>query len=347
MHERNNHFLHLMDRYVGIPLVFVLGLFKQKFSCQNFSRIALLKTAAIGDTILLSGIIQDIQAAFPLAKISLFTGQSNLEAAKLIKGIEVLPLPIFRPLEAIKKIRVTSYDLWIDFDSWPRINAVFSFFAKAGCKAGFKTKGQARHFVYDKIAEHKQIHELENYRALLNLFAIRTNHLPRLFLPIRPKTKQIVLHLFAGGSKSILKEWPIQKWLKLTDLLIERGYAIILSGSQKDRKRLEQVFYSKQVAIAAGQLSLEQTALLLNSSYAVVSVDTGIVHLAAALGCRVVSLYGPTSFARWGGVGETVIPISSQKHKPCLHLGFEKGCKSNRCMQEIEVSTVLEAIEKT
>jgi len=62
---------------------------------------------------------------------------------------------------------------------------------------------------------------------------------------------------------------------------------------------------------AAGSLSLLELADVLAAADAVVSVNTGVMHLAAEVGARTVSLEGPTSAARWAPVGPRVRSVES------------------------------------
>ena len=110
--ERGSSFLRFFDRYLGIPIVFLLGIFKRKKTLPNdIQRIALLKTAAIGDTTILTAIIKDIEDYDANIKITLFTGSSNYEFAKLLqtqyKNLDVIKLPIKNPLKSRFKILTT------------------------------------------------------------------------------------------------------------------------------------------------------------------------------------------------------------------------------------------------
>ena len=322
---RGNRYLHWVDRYVGIPLIACLRPFRRRRERpEEISSIALLKSAAIGDTVLLSAIIYDLQAALPSAKITLFTGPSNYEMGQLIPGVEVL---------LITQLRTKHFSLWIDCDSWPRINALLSFYARSDYRIGFKTPHQHRHFLYDLTVEHRSDrHELENYRALLLALSIPTRHLPQLALPSAGEAKRVALHLYPGGSRAKEKMWSESSWRELIRFLKERGYEVVLTGGAKDRAALDSFPEGRN---AAG-LSLRQTAELLLSSHCVISVDTGIMHLAAALGCRVIALHGPTSPARWGAIGPRVTAITPPPpYAPTISLGFEKSDTSLCSMEAI------------
>ena len=342
---RRNHTLHWFDRYLGIPLIFFLGLLRRKRAFVEPVRIGVLNTAAIGDTILLSGAIGDLRERFPEATITFFAGPSNVAAAELIEGIEVIPIPAISPWKAIPKIRKQEFDLWIDFGQWPRLNALYSFFAKAKFKIGFETPGQFRHYVYDKSAKHEVIHELDNYRKLVALVGGKGKALPALKIKSDggKGSKRLAFHLFAGGSRSYLKEWPEKKWIELAARL--KGFEIVLTGAPADRLRCEAIQAQCGGQVLAGKLSLRETAEMLAGCRAVLSVDTGIMHLAATMGCPTVALHGPTSPFRWGGVGARVVAVSPKMgYCPCIHLGFESKCTKNTCMEAIEVDQVMKAL---
>ncbi len=350
---RIHRIFNYLDRYLGIPAVFLLGLCKRKKRGPPPSipsKIGLLHTAAIGDTILLSGVIADLRTHFPQSEIWFFTGPSNFEAAQLIPGIRVVQIAVTHVWKSLSVIWAYSFDIWIDFGSWARINAVYSFFSRSTRKWGFQTAGQYRHFVYDETVLHQPIHELENGRNLIRLLGVVPTSFPVL-MPLVPVSKdmtQIVIHLCAGGSQAARKEWPEEHWVALIGRLIERGYRIILTGGIRDFSRCAQVRQRlgcpEEIEVVAGKLSLRETALLLAASRAVISVDTGIMHLAAALGCLTLALHGPTAPERWGGIGPRVVPIVARDTLPCIHLGFESRRTGCSCMSGISPERVLEAL---
>ena len=354
--ERGNDFLRRLDRYIGIPLVFTLGLFKKKKDFKTKVRnIALLKTAAIGDTVLLSAVVKDIRENIPESKITLFTGSSNYEIAKTMANmfdIKVIKLPIKNPLKAISIIKQHTFDVWLDFGSWPRLDALLSCFANANFKVGFKTKNQYRHYVYDIAVEHSnKIHEVYNYKNILKKIGIEGRNLPSIDIELSPEENErlIVIHMFPGGSRSYLKEWPETYWVQLIDYLTGKGYSIALTGAKVDRSRALHIYdlckRKYLIRVVAGKLSLKDVISLLKKSTIVISVDTGIMHLASTLNCNLIALHGPTSSIRWGPLNKNSIAIqSSLKCSPCLNLGFEDNCNDNRCMKAISVNKVIDAI---
>lgn len=350
MKERANKTLRFLDRYLGICLLLFLIPFKRRHRKmpQNIREIAFLKLAGIGDTVLLSALVTDFQKAYPQARITLFTGHANHEAALLILHTQVKALSVFSPFKALFLLRRERYDLWIDFDPWPRINALFSFFSRSAFTIGFKTKNQFRHFLYDQIVLHSiACHEIENYRSCARAIGVPTLSSPKIEVPFKPKLNcTTALHMLGAGSRAYLKEWPEKNWKELILFLQKRGKKVVLTGSKKDAPYLQK-FVQKGVENWAGKLSLQETAELLTQIDCLVSIDTGIMHLAAALDCFVLALHGPTSPHRWGAIGKNVrVCMPNKVYKPCIELGFEKRCKHNWCMEALSFEEVAYKLEQ-
>ena len=355
--ERGNRKFRFLDRYVGIPIIFILGLLKKRSKTlpDGIKKAAFLKTAGIGDTVLLSAVVRDFKDAYPHVQLTFFVASNNYEMAQLISGIDrIIKLPVAKPLECIHIIKESGeYDIWIDFGPWPRINALLSYFSNARLKVGFKTKGQYRHYIYDLTAEHSaHLHELDNYKNLLKQLGIEKHNLPCINMQI-PKCNdnRITVHIFPGGYKSYLKEWPDANWIEIIDQLTAHHYEVFLTGAKIDREKAEQITSqienSGSVNIVAGTLSLKQTAELLKSSTLVISVNNGIMHLASALGCNLIALHGPTSVKRWGPLDANAISLQSGLQcSPCLNLGFEYKCQTNSCMESITTKALMDAIKK-
>jgi heptosyltransferase-1 len=97
------------------------------------------------------------------------------------------------------------------------------------------------------------------------------------------------------------KLWPEQDWLRLGAFLNARGLACVLPcGSSEERQRAERLARQMAQAVVAPPLSLDVMAQLLAGAQAVVGVDTGLSHLAAALARPTLALYCATDPALTG-----------------------------------------------
>lgn len=104
-----------------------------------------------------------------------------------------------------------------------------------------------------------------------------------------------------GAEFGPAKRWPHYHYAALAHQLISEGYQILLFGSAKDSSIGDEIramlspSEREHCCNLAGRTSLEQAVTLLAGCRAVVSNDSGLMHIAAALGLPLVALYGPTS----------------------------------------------------
>ncbi|MCH7965049.1 MAG: glycosyltransferase family 9 protein [Bacteroidetes bacterium] len=358
MNVRGKKSFKLLDKYLGVPILFVLNLFsKKKQLPKNIEKIGILTVPAIGDIILLNGFLRDIKKFNHDVKIILFVTNEVREIAEIMGSYdEIVSIKLFNPLRAIKTLRSHPVDVFIDTAQWTRLNAIFTFFSKSKYKIGFKTKGQYKHFIYDFAAEHSNLtHELYNFKKLSFSKEIKAESLPKIEFNhgTQIKKDQVVIHIMSGGYLSELKRWPDENWRRIIDYLLESQCDIYFTGSASDRKHLVSLLknYKDNIRLhnVAGKHSLRETAILLVGSQLVISVDTGIMHLASALGCNLISLHGPTAPTRWGPLNSNSITIQSNyPEAPCLNLGFEYNCKdrSGECMKRITSEKVISEIKE-
>ena len=360
MSERGSATLRTLDRYAGIPVVRAAGVVRRKRTPpEEIRRVGILKAYAIGDTVLLSAIVRDLATALPEAEIVFFSGLDNATTAELIEGVsDVVSIPISRPWLTVRRLRQTRVDVLLDFGAWPRVEALETALSGARYTVGFRTPGQFRHYAYDAAVPHSSdVHELENYRRILEPIGVESTSLPRLEPPGEvapdrvPEGDYVVFHLWPGGYRSELKEWPLDRWRALAEALTARGLAVVLTGGRDDVARSEAFAGNcgslrRPVVSAAGRFTVREVLDILARSRGVVSVNTGTMHLAAAVGAPTVALNGPTAERRWGPLGERSRSVNST-YEGCgfLDLGSEYDGRREDCMLGISVEQVLDATQ--
>ncbi|MFS2225267.1 ADP-heptose--LPS heptosyltransferase RfaF [Pantoea sp. B65] len=131
-----------------------------------------------------------------------------------------------------------------------------------------------------------------------------------------------------GAEFGPAKRWPHYHYATLAQQLIAQGRQIILFGSAKDHDTGEQIIQSLPEAARpfcrnlAGETQLEQAVILLAHCRAVVSNDSGLMHIAAALNRPLVALYGPSS-------PDFTPPLSQQARVIRLITGYHKVRKGD------------------
>ena len=115
-----------------------------------------------------------------------------------------------------------------------------------------------------------------------------------------------------------------------------RGVRLVISGSREDqdlgRLIARRAELGSDLVDLTGRTSLKELAALLTLANAVVCTDTGVMHLAAAMGAKLVALFGPTAPWRTGphGSGHVVLRAGLDC-SPC----FERFCGDLKCMKQI------------
>jgi ADP-heptose:LPS heptosyltransferase len=353
--------LRLLDRTLAVALLASIGAVRRKREpTPPLRRIGIMKSTGIGDMILATAVARDVIAAHPDAEVVLFAGADNADLARLVSGARVVQLPSAKPWAALPLLRAERLDALVDLGQWSRVEALYAALSGARWTAGFATPGQRRHYAYDATVLHSaEVRELDNYRRLVATLGVDSRSLPS-FTPSPggaspPATDPyVVFHLWPGGFRSELREWPTASWRELARRLAEEELSIVLTGGPGDAERTTAFVQScgelaAHLAPVAGRYRLSELIDVLARARCVVSVNTGVMHLAAAAGAPTVALNGPTSALRWGPIGPNVVCVDSDL-PGCgyLNLGFEYDGQRTDCMRGISVDRVATAtLERT
>lgn len=355
--DRGNPRLKFLDRYAGIPVVAALGLVRRVRGRRPvpsaWRTVGLVVTAGIGDTVLLTGIVHDLRQARPDARIVVFVTANNAGFARLLDGPDaVVELPVRHVWRAVRAVRHERCDVMVDLGAWRRLDAVLTALSGAQVCIGRRTPGQHRHFALDVVVDHRRDHELDNDRRLVAALGVVSTSRPVLPVdagaPAPLGEPYVVLHLWPGGANFEERSWPTDRWLELARALATRGFDVVLTGGPEDAaatQALVERWRAEGVrAHAAAGCSWIDTLAWLQHASGVISVNTGVMHVAAAMAVPTIALNGPTSGRRWGPVGaHTRCVASPMIPDGYLDLGFERDDRSRDCMQAITLEAVLAA----
>jgi ADP-heptose:LPS heptosyltransferase len=363
--QRGSKKNRILDYWLGIPLLQVLAAFRlgRRRLPARIARLGVLCSPALGDTLLFSSVLQDLRAHFgPGVEIVHFCMPSSLAAAELIPGASRrVVIELTRPLATIRKMRAERLDAIFDFTSWQRLTAFYSLMAGARFTAGFSTAGQHRGRGYDLRVEHRDDrHEVENFRAILGALGIASGAMPKVLMPgaaapaepapLAGASDLVVFHLWASGQRSWLREWPEDRWIELARRLACPETLFVITGAPSDAARTAPFLDLLRAAGLratgfAGTDGFRSLARMLARARVAVSVNTGVMHLAAILGTPTVSINGPNRNGRWGPVGPRALGVESPG-EGCgyLHLGFNFDGQATDCMERITVDMVVDAV---
>lgn len=185
----------------------------------------------------------------------------------------------------------------------------------------------------------------------------RTENLPPLepdVLPPNPlpRNGKIRIALVPGGARNLIRDdpqrrWPVDSYVALARLLLEKGYEVVLTGGPDDRW-VEPAFGDLPVNPCVGRWPIPEILSFYQSCDCVVTHDTGPLHLAGLTRCRLVGLFGPTPPSKFLPRRNAVLGLWGGERLPCRPCYDGRGypdCTSNGCMISITPQQVIAAVE--
>lgn len=323
---------------------------------------------------MMTPVVANLRRVFPRAQIHFATGQWSrpvIEDSRMIDRVLTLDGYGWRLGRRLARHR---YDLIVVTDVG--IGAIMTArVAGARLRVGFDVGGRGRwltHWV-PRSAEDDR-HEGEVYLDLLRALGLEVTPAPPFMRvgeaeaawapealagylreaglePERP-----LVAVFPGGGHNPGTHMPSKRWTVegfgrvAAEVARRHGANVLLLGGPQDVEVVGEVISAagRPVANAAGKTSLKETAALIGLCHLFIGNDCGPLHMAAALGVRTVSVFGPTPAAKLAPVGpghrSVASPVSCS---PCYRLvlnTFEE-CPGPECMRRISAEMVLEAVE--
>jgi heptosyltransferase-2 len=147
----------------------------------------------------------------------------------------------------------------------------------------------------------------------------------------------------APGAVGPSKRWPASAYAALTRRLLATGASVWVLGGPAEKALAAEIIGDTAARDLTGP-DLRDAILALASAAAAVSNDSGLLHVAAALGVPTVGIFGPTSPWHWAPLNPLAATIETKStldcrpcHKPVCRLGH------HRCMREIGIDEILAA----
>jgi heptosyltransferase I len=330
-------------------------------------RILLVKLSSFGDVLHALPTLEALRIAYPSARI---TWLVEAAYAPLLSGHpaldEVWIAPRLRPGEflsgsnpaalrrLLQQLRARPFDLVVDVQGLLK-SAVWVALAKSPRKVGYD---KTRELSYLPLTERVRPFDPEAHavRRYLNLaqylgappapprfrLGLDTAADIAALIPAKTGAPLAVLH---PGARWASKLWPPASWSNLAEWFHTQGFQVAVTGSPADRELAAGITSQCRAPLInlAGATSLAQLAAVLRKTRVAVTTDTGVMHLAAALGTPVAALFGPTAPWRTGpfGEGHQVVRLGLAC-SPC----FKRHCPAPRCLTELYPEMVRNACEK-
>lgn len=172
-------------------------------------------------------------------------------------------------------------------------------------------------------------------------------------LPVPAGSNYVVINPgFSGVQETGYRShrgWPMAHWQRLVELLYgSAGFSVLVNGTSDEQRLFAGLLQMPGVHSLFGS-SLPALANALLNAKGLVTVDTGTLHLATALGTPVLALFGPSNPALTGPYSRKVpnrVLVSGVDCQPCIKTPAQKQCSFNRCMSELEPGQVFETCQQ-
>ena len=344
---------------------------------QGIKKILIIKLSSIGDVVHSLPFLEVIKDNFPSARIDWLVEEASsliLEGHPALSRIIISRRKTWQKnllrssrwisllseaIHLLREVREYRYDLVID------LQGLFRSGIMVGLSRGERKIGMigAREgggwFINEKpVPVDYAQHAVDRYLQVAEYLGCNVTPWQG-HIPVRNADKgkiNLLIGNEGAGKRPIVVINPMARWetklwqtagfAALADRLYdELSCRIIFTGSRQDRAIIDEIAgRMKGTPInLAGRTSLKELAYLYTLCSVLITTDTGPMHIAAAMGCPVIAIFGPTDPVRTGpyGLGHEVIRTDI----PCSPC-FKKKCEDMTCMKQITVERCFETVKR-
>ena len=324
-------------------------------------KVLLVRFSSIGDIVLTSPIIRCLKRQVEQVEIHYLTKSSFtsiLQANPLVDKVFGIHKSV---KEVIKELKEENYDLIIDLHNNIRskqviwmLNKPFHSFPKLNFKKWL--------LVQFKINKMPVVHIVDRYFKALEKLGVKNDNKGLDFnIPFEnefklnelPATFQKGYLALVIGAQHYTKRMPNQKIIELCNKI---NYPIVLIGGKEDVQNAAEIEskVASKIFNACGKYNLFQSASIIKQSSAVISHDTGMMHIAASFQKKIISVWGNTvpEFGMYPYMpnhheNNYIAEVKQLNCRPCSKIG-KKACPKThfKCMNEIDLNDISKHVEK-
>jgi heptosyltransferase-3 len=338
-------------------------------------RALVVKLGHIGDVVVATPVLSALKRAWPGLELDLLVNQGTeavVEHHPLVGRLLVLergrrgPAELAYQAGLVRRLRRRRYDLCLELSGGDR-GAFLAWASGARLRVGFAPKrrslrGRAFHRLADGGGTDR--HQVQAFLRQVRALGLEPGE-PGLSLEPGPAARRAAGELMAGHglepggfavvhptSRWMFKCWTPQGNAALIRRLHKRGLAVALTAAPAPAelafaRRVRALLPPEaRVADLAGRLDLQTLAALIGRARVFCGVDSAPMHMAAALGTPVLTMFGPSGERMWGpwqAAAEVLVGECPEHH--CGRDGCQGG-KVSRCLEQLPPERALAALDR-
>ena len=357
------------------------------FNPDEVKRILVFAYHGLGNFIMYTPALRLLRQRYPDARIDLQVGNNTgceevLADSGLFDNIYNVPYGagLTGWLRRAIEIRRTRYDLTINefhSHSWPLAVSLaladVPFRLGHVTSPGWSSRFSRYSFIFNlPVRMREDEHEIERYidlvaaadadridasdaRCFIHLTDLDREFATEFLKGEEARSARSIIGIQPGTSPTMRwKQWPVERYRELiARLAIEQPESrIILFGSPSEVEMIEDLAggLGANVTVAAGRTNVKQAAALIERCVLLVCNDSGLMHMAVAVGTPVVAIYGPTDIRRTAPLGSSHLVIRHELPcSPCFRLEGDEQvhlCPHHDCLMTITVDEVLSTVQR-
>jgi heptosyltransferase I len=318
---------------------------------STVKRVLIVKLSSIGDVVHALPVASALKDADPSRHIAWAVDRWT---APLVTGHPAIDRVLVGP-SVLRDVRRDQYDVVLDLQGLAR-SAIISAFAKTRYRIARAGQREGAHLVSRAVPlPDAPVHAVEEYLSVARHVGAGIGP-PRFDLPVQADARQRVDDRLADArrtgrttSREIVvapsaskawKGWPMRRWREVIDALSAEGQ-VFLIGTAADRFRHAALVarLARPVIDWTGETTLAEVVALIERAALVIANDSGVAHVAAALGVPVTAIYGPTNPERLSPFGQADRVVAHRER--CGQLCPAYCVRGRRCLDAVEASEVI------
>jgi lipopolysaccharide heptosyltransferase II len=339
---------------------------KASIDLKTVKKVIVVTDFRLGDAVLSASALNALKKALPQCQLTVFCNRYSADVFGMVHSVGRVVIyrnkrKYVENYEILRALSSEQFDVAIDLvQDYPLAPALWTLFSGARYRIGYDVHGRGIFFNIKIPRMQTIMHVVDEMLQTCRSIGITPDtDVPELAVPkeakefataqlinagVRPGERVIAIH---PGGFYATQCWMPERFAEVAKLAIEKfKVRIVVLGTEHERDRIKIIADANpDSCVVLLNYSIPNLAAVLSRADCLICNNSGVLHLAAAVGTPTVSTMGPTVAERWWPRGKNHIVI--RKPLPCI--GCNNGtCRigTHQCMIDITVEEMLVAVKK-